>query len=188
MSDRAVHPGILQREASALVVIDMQEPFINSVFDGKRLVDRTLRLVTGCSLLKVPIIGTTQYAMRMGDIVPEIRHKLPVAPAHDKMAFDCCGSSSFLDELRSTGASQVILCGVECHICVCQTALGLVHRGYHVHLAADCVSSRSDMDIKLGIDKMLFSGVVISSLEMALYEMMGDAAHPAFRDVLALVK
>jgi len=182
------HPNILQIGNAALVVVDMQSPFVNSVFDSPLTRAKVINLVNGCNLLKVPIIGTTQYASRMGDIIPELRHLLPSSPAHDKMAFDCCASESFLAAVKASGASQILLCGVEAHICVCQTALGLLMRGYQVHVVMDAISSRSDLDCKIGIDKMMSAGVVTSCVEMALYELLQQAGSPVFKEVLAIIK
>ena len=163
MSGTLQHPSILQTGGTALVVIDMQAPFVNSVFDGSITRAKVIHLVKGCNLLKVPIIGTTQYAMRMGDIIPELRHMLPASPAHDKMEFNCCANEQFLSALSATGAGQILLCGVETHICVCQTALGLLMRGYQVHVAVDAVSSRSELDCKAGLEKMTSAGAIRSS-------------------------
>jgi len=171
-----------------LVVVDMQAPFLNAVTEGKQLATNVANLVIGCGILKVPAISTTQYASRMGDIVPEVRHALPPSPAHDKMVFDCCGSESFLKELGSIGAKQVLLCGVETHICVCQTALSLIARGYQVHIANNAVSSRHELDYKAGLKKMAGAGVQTSTVEMALYELLEDASNPSFKEVLALIK
>ena len=188
MSGILKHPSILQIGSVALVVIDMQAPFIQSVFDSPMTKKKVIDLVNGCNLLKVPIIGTTQYASRMGDIIPEIRHLLPASPAHDKMAFDCCASEPFLAAIKGSGASQILLCGVESHICVCQTALGLLARGYSVHVAADAVSSRSELDCKIGLEKMMAAGVISASVEMALYELLQLAGSPVFKEVLAIIK
>lgn len=166
----------------------MQAPFVNAVRGGKEITARVSNLAAGCGLLKIPIIGTTQYAARMGDIIPEVRHALSPHPAHDKMAFDCCGSETFVAELASTAAQQVLICGVEAHICICQTAHGLITRGYQVHVVIDAVSSRSEMDYATGVRKMVEAGVHTCTVEMALYELMEDAANPAFKEVLALIK
>lgn len=188
MSGTLKHPSILRVGGAALIVIDMQAPFVNSVFDSPITKANVIKLVNGCNLLNVPIIGTTQYAMRMGDIIPELRHMLPASPAHDKMAFDCCASEQFLAAIGATGAGQILLCGVEAHICVCQTALGLLVRGYQVHVVTDAVSSRSELDCKIGFDKMTSSGVINSSVEMALYELLKAAGSPVFKEVLAIIK
>jgi nicotinamidase-related amidase len=104
------------------------------------------------------------------------------------MDFDCCANEQFLAAIAATGASQILLCGVEAHICVCQTALGLLVRGYQVHVAVDAVSSRSEIDYKIGIDKMTNAGVINSSVEMALYELLKAAGSPVFKEVLAIIK
>ena len=182
------HKNVLRKGAAALVVIDMQEPFIRSVFEHEAFVKSVTKLVEGCKVLEVPIIGTTQYVSRMGDIIPDIRRALPRTPSHDKVVFDCCGSESFLAEVAATGATQILLCGLEAHICVSQTALGLIARGYQVHVAVDAIQSRTIENVNYGLEKMKQSGVLTSSCEMALYELMYSANSPHFKDILTIVK
>jgi nicotinamidase-related amidase len=188
LTDRTLHPEILRADSAALIVIDMQAPFVQSVQDSQLITENAANLVRGFQVLNIPVIGTTQYAMRMGDIIPEIRHALPPTPAHNKMVFDCCGAASFNAAVAQTGANQILICGVETHICVCQTALGLVAQGYQVHIAADATSSRSNSDCKIGLEKMYRAGVVPSSVEMALYEMVQEAGSLQFKQILELIK
>lgn len=182
------HPRILQRGSAALIVIDMQPPLVRSIEDSEELLRNISILGEGCRILEVPIIGTTQYVDRLGEIVPEIRHFLPSSPPHDKLSFDCCGSKSFLDALEATKASQIMLCGLESHICVSQTAHGLLARGYQVHVITDAVASRKEENCRIGLAKMHHSGAISSSAEMALYELMGDANNRFFKQILNLVK
>jgi len=182
------HEHILHRTSAVLIVIDMQEPFVKSVVDPTGFLRDVTVLVEGFRIMEIPIIGTTQYVNRMGDILPEIRRFLPRTPSHDKLVFDCCGSDSFLAELKASGATQVVLCGLESHICVNQTAHGLLARGYQVHVVADAISSREESNRLIGIEKMKQSGVLVSSKEMALYELLYEAGCPNFKQVLNLVK
>ncbi len=188
MSDILQHPTLLNRISTALVLIDMQEPFVGSSYNPKSLVSAVVQLVKGCAALGVPIVGTTQYAERMGDTIKELLPALPPGPLHDKMIFDSCGSDGFVTELTQTGAQQILLCGVESHICVNQTAHSLLARGYQVHVVSDAVSSRKESNWAAGLNKMYSSGVIVSTVEMALFELLKSAQDPAFREILNLIK
>ena len=126
---------------------------------------------------------------KIGDVIPEIKHLLPpLIPPFDKLAFSCLANPAFASELQRSGRKQILLCGIEAHICVCQTALELTAAGYQVHVAADAVSSRTEEDRRVGLEKMRQSGVISSSVETALFEMLEQAGTPDFREILKLVK
>lgn len=183
------HPAVLRMEDALLVVIDMQEPFLRNVVERERVIRNVGLLVRAAEILRVPIVPTLQYAQKMGGPVPEIAAALPsqLIP-FDKTCFSCMGDDAFASEVLRSGRKQLLLCGVETHICVCQTALDLVAAGYQVHVAGDSVSSRSKANVRAGIGKMEQSGVILSSAELAIYEMLMDAGAPEFRDILPLVK
>jgi nicotinamidase-related amidase len=187
------HPHILRREDTLLVVVDMQEPFLRGIHDRERLIGNVRLLIQAAAILSVPILSTVQYAERMGGIVPEVDEVLPKEGACgplDKMSFSCAGDDAFLklvDDL-DYDAPQVLLCGVETHICVSQTALDLVHRGCQVHVAADAVSSRSLEKHKLGMERMRDSAVLPCAAEAAVYELLREAGTPEFKAILTLVK
>lgn len=179
---------LLDRDNTVLVVVDMQEPFLRHISNRDGLLNGVTKLVSFAKALQIPVITTLQYREKMGDIIPELDELIPDAPKIDKTTFSCCRTAPFLDAMEQIGRKKVLLCGVETHICVNQTAHDLLSLGYRVHLAEDAVSSRHDSDRTVGINKMRQSGVIISSVEMAMFEMLGDAATPEFKIILQLVK
>ena len=185
------HPHILRREDTLLVVVDMQEPFLRGIHDRERLLGNIRLLIEAAAIMQVPVIPTVQYAERMGGVIPEVVRALGEGNACvplDKICFSCAGAEGFLDGIASFGRHQILLCGVETHICVSQTALDLVHRGYQVHVAADAVSSRSLEKHKLGMERMRDSAVLPCAAEAAVYELLRQAGTPEFKAILALVK
>lgn len=188
MSSR--HPYILDRDTSALVVVDMQEPFLGVIHERERLTANVLLLCRGAAILGVPVLATVQYAARMGGIVADIASALPAgdAAAIDKLCFSCGGSDAFLEALEATGRRQVVLCGVETHICVSQTAHDLLHAGYQVHVAADAVSSRSLEKHKLGMERIRDAGARPCAAEAAVYEWLREAGTTEFKEILKLVR
>ncbi len=184
------HPHILRREDTLLVVVDMQEPFLRGIHDRERLVANVRLLIEAAAVMQVPVIPTVQYAERLGRVVPEVTqafHDTSCVPV-DKMCFSCMGVEGFLDGLASFGRRQILLCGVETHICVSQTALDLAFQGYQVHVAADAVSSRSLEKHKLGMERMRDSAVLPCAAEAAVYELLREAGTPEFKAILTLVK
>ncbi len=183
------HPYLLQRETSALVVVDMQEPFLGAIHEREPLTANVLLLCQAARLLGVPLLATVQYAARMGGVVPPVAAVLPqgVEPL-DKLCFSCAGSDAFAGSLAATGRRQVLLCGVETHICVSQTAHDLLAAGYQVHVAADAVSSRSLEKHKLGMERVRDAGARPCAAEAAVYEWLREAGTPEFKEILKLVK
>ena len=187
----ARHPYLLGRETTVLVVVDMQEPFLSAIFERERLTQNVLLLSRAARILGVPTLATVQYTARMGGIVPAVAHALPdgvALAALDKLCFSCAGSDAFLDALARTGRKQVLLCGIETHICVSQTAHDLLHAGYQVHVAADAVSSRSLEKHKLGMERIRDAGIRPCAAEAAIYEWLREAGTPEFKEILALVR
>jgi nicotinamidase-related amidase len=183
-----MHPNVLDRDDAVLVVVDMQEPFLRGIFERERTATNVIKIVEAAKALGLPVLATIQNQARMGDVVPEVAQALPGPGRIDKMTFSCCGAEEFVAALDETGRRSVLVCGVETHICVNQTAHDLLESGYRVHIAADAVSSRQESDWLAGLDKMRESGAVITSVEMAIFEMLRDAAAPEFRRILELVK
>ena len=187
----ARHPHILRREDTLLVVVDMQEPFLRGIHDRERLVANVRLLIESAAIMQVPVIPTVQYAERMGGIVSEVTQAFTdftTCVPIDKLCFSCVGAEGFLDGIASFGRPQILLCGVETHICVSQTALDLTSQGYQVHVAADAVSSRSLEKHKLGMERMRDSAVLPCASEAAVYELLREAGTPEFKAILALVK
>lgn len=182
------HPNILNSIDTVLVVIDMQDALLKAIHERDRVVANTVRLIEAAKIFSIPILVTLQYADRLGDCMQAVADALPHSSKIDKMTFSCCGNESFLDVLRETKRCQVLLCGVESHVCVNQTAHDLLSQGYSVHLAKDAISSRTSDNWITGIEKMRDSGCVITSTETAIFELTKDASSAKFKQILPLVK
>lgn len=171
------------------VVVDVQEAFRSAIPDFALITSRIALAVRGFTILELPILITEQYPQGLGRTAEEIILSLPDDTEYiEKSAFSALGSEVFVNKLKSSGASQVILCGVETHVCVLQTALDLIEQGFEVHLLTDCVASRFEHDKQAGLTRMASAGVFSSSLEMALFEMMKDSKHEKFKEIQSLIK
>lgn len=179
---------LLARETSALIVVDMQEPFLGAIHGREPLSENVRLLLQAARILEVPVLATLQYASRMGGVVPEVANVLAGVEPIDKMCFSCAGSEPFIKALEATGRRQILLCGVETHICVSQTAQDLLQAGYQVHVTADAVSSRSLEKHKLGMERIRDAGVRPCATEAAVYEWLYEAGTPEFKEILKLVR
>jgi nicotinamidase-related amidase len=182
------HPALLDRRRAALAVIDMQEVFCKIIPDFDEMISRVALMVQACRLLNLPIIVTEQYPKGLGRTVNEIAQHLPdSAPPIEKLSFSACGAQEFDTRLRERHVEQVMLCGIEAHVCVSQTAHDLLQSGYQVHLLSDAVSTRLTRNREVAINKMAEAGAIISSVEMALFELC-PAGTPEFKQMQALAK
>lgn len=184
-----LHENTLDARRAALVCIDMQESFRQVISDFAETAARVALVAHAAQLLGVPVLVTEQYPKGLGRTAAEIRAVLPasVEPV-EKTAFSSCGASAFLAQLEASGARQVIVCGIEAHICVNQTTHDLLARGFQVHTLADCITARTEQSRQLGLDKMHASGAVPSSIELALFELLRDARHEQFKAIQKLIK
>jgi nicotinamidase-related amidase len=185
MSSR--HPTLLSRDNAIVIVIDVQPPFLRAIEGADSLARSINILLSGSARLGVPIIATLQNENKLGGLAEEIG--IPTGcKAIKKTSFSCAGNEAIVSAIETSGRAQVMLCGVEAHICVVQTALDLVHRGYQVHVVADAVSSRQDQHRELALRRMERAGVILTTVESALYEMLGSSDAVEFRSILQLVK
>jgi nicotinamidase-related amidase len=181
--------SLLNAETTALVVIDLQEKLVPAIDGADAVLANTHKLLQLAKVLNLPTFVTTQYAKGLGPTVPEISAATS-AKTYDKVCFSCFGDEPFLQAVREqmpAGAS-LLLAGVETHICVLQTALGGLSAGFDVHVAADAVGSRATSSHLLGLERMRSAGVVISSAEMAIYELLGNARRAEFKQMLPFLK
>lgn len=187
-SDVARRP--LNPQNCALVVIDIQQKLLPPMFEKDRLLRNAQLLIRLAGILHLPVVVTTQYARGLGSIVPEIASLLPEAKAIDKLAFGCFGHEEFCSAMKELPRQRktLLVCGMETHICVMQTVLGALNRDYAVHVAADAVGSRTELNWKIGLDRMESAGAVISSTEMIIYELLGASGTPAFKAMLPFLK
>jgi len=176
-------------EQCALVVIDIQERLLPAIFEKERLLKNAQLLIRLALVLDIPTLSTTQYARGLGQTVPEIQ-SLMGKPSIDKQAFSCFGSDAFCSAVKSIPGQRntVLLCGMESHICVTQTALGALRKGYLVHVASDAVSSRTEWNWNIGLERMRSAGAVISSTEMMIYELLRGSGTEAFKEMLKHLK
>jgi nicotinamidase-related amidase len=182
------HPNLAERSDSFLVVVDMQEPFLRTMFDREMVIENARKLIAAAKILDLPVLVTLQNAERMGDTVPEVKELLPPHEPMDKMSFSCCGDREFMRRVEALGRKTAILTGVEAHICVSQTAHDLLAHGYKVHVPEDGVCSRREVNWRAGLEKMRQSGVVVTSTEAVIFELLGCAGTDEFREVLKIVK
>jgi nicotinamidase-related amidase len=179
----------LRAEECALAVIDIQEKLLPSIWEKERVVRNSQLLVRMAEAMDIPILVSAQYVRGLGPIVPEIASLLPEIRPIEKLEFGCFGNDAFCSAVEGlAGRNTLLVCGIESHICVMQTALGALNQGMRVHVAADAVSSRTELNWKLGLERMRDAGAVISSTEMMLYELMGKSGTPVFKEMLKWVK
>lgn len=180
----------LEAEQCALIVVDMQEKLLPPIWEKERLVKNIQLLIRLAGILKIPALLTTQYAKGLGNTVPAVAEMLPNTQAIDKLMFSCFGSDAFCSMLKRLPGQRttVLLCGMETHICVMQTALGALREGYLVHVASDAVSSRTQTNWQIGLDRMRAAGTILSSTEMMLYELMRSSGAPAFKELLPFLR
>jgi nicotinamidase-related amidase len=180
----------LDPEQCALIVVDIQEKLLPPIWEKERLVRNSQLLIRLAGILKIPALVTTQYMKGLGNTVPEVAALLPDTPSIDKLMFSCFGSDVFCSLLKRLPGQRttVLLCGMETHICVMQTALGALREGYLVHVASDAVSSRTELNWRIGLERMRAAGAILSSTEMMVYELLRSSGAPAFKELLPYLK
>jgi nicotinamidase-related amidase len=181
----------LEADKCALLVIDIQEKLLPPIFNKDVLVRNTQLLLRLAKILGTPVMASTQYEKGLGRTVPEINELLPDSDTTvDKVEFSCFGSDRFCSGMKTLPRERntVLLCGMETHICVMQTALAALDKGYIVHVAADAVGSRSEFNWKIGLERMRDAGCVISTTEMMMYELLRQSGTPAFKELLKYIK
>ncbi len=179
---------MLQADHTALVIVDVQGKLAQLMADRETLFSNLQRMVQGALTLELPILWVEQLPDKLGPTIPEVAALLPDHQPIAKSSFSCARNEVFKAALAQSGRKQVLLVGMEAHVCVYQSALDLVQAGYEVEVIEDAVGSRIASNKSVGLRKMLASGVGLSSTEMALFELLGDAGHPAFRAIQAIVK
>jgi nicotinamidase-related amidase len=178
---------MLNTDSTALIVIDIQVALTRVMHEKDRLIDKARRLVQGANALGLPIILTEQYPKGLGHTIPEIAELIEPEPV-EKTAFSCCGEEAFVAAVEALGRRQLLLCGIETHVCVYQTARELAERGYEVEVVADAVSSRTIGNKLIGLDRIKASGAKLTTVEMALFELLKVAGGDAFKQVVKIVK
>lgn len=177
---------MLNREEALLAVIDIQGNLYLAMDEKEFLLANTAKLIKGSNILEIPIILTEQ--LKIGPTIPELARLMPDVKPIIKNSFSCCGDAQFLEALIASGKKQVLVCGIEAHVCAYQTSMDLMERGYEVYVVADAVSSRTAGNREIGIQKLLASGAILTSTEMALFELLKTATDPKSKDLFRIIK
>lgn len=182
------HKDLLERDQAVLVVVDVQERFVDHIFEFDAMVDVIDKAIHGAQILGLPVLVTEQYPAGLGRTVKKLTSRLAGSAVFEKSRFSSAGAPDFLQALESLNRRQVMLCGIETHVCISQTAHDLIARGYDVHLLEDGISSRHFENKTIGLKKIYKAGGIPSSLEMAMFELLQDARADKFKLIQALIK
>ncbi len=180
--------NMLDRKECLLLVIDVQEKLV-SALDKDTVVRRTETLVKAAKIIEIPTIVTEQYSKGLGSTVNPIKQNLDKnSPIIEKSAFSAVKEKGFMDVLKSFNKNQIVICGIETHVCVHQTASDLISEGFEVYVAKDACASRNKYEFKQGIDRMQENGAKISCVEIILFEWLKSSKNPYFKEIQALIK
>lgn len=173
---------------TVLLVVDIQDKLVRAMHAREELVLRAQQLVQGARVLDVPILCTEQNPKGLGPTVPEIAAHMPAVQPISKFSFGCCACEDFMRALQATARRNVLIAGIETHVCVYQTALELIAKSYRVEVVADACSSRTVQNKQTGLEKMREAGAAVTSVETALFELLKVAEGPLFKQILSIVK
>jgi nicotinamidase-related amidase len=173
---------------TALVVVDVQERLLATMADRVDLLSAIEKLVRSAAVLKIPTLVTLQYVKGLGPVCAELGAITTGLPQFEKLTFSCCGSDDFTQSINKLNRKRIILCGVETHVCIQQTALDLVAAGHTVYITADAVLSRREYDREIAITRMRDAGVIITTVESAVFELVAEAGTSQFKEILPIFR
>jgi nicotinamidase-related amidase len=176
------------KEHTLGLVIDIQERLLPHIAENEELLEKTGVLLEGLKILDVPIVITEQYRKGLGPTLATIQDRIQDFKAHEKMTFSCCDDNDFSEELEKQGRKNIIICGIESHVCILQTTVDLLEKGYQPVVIADCISSRKLSDKSIALDRMKQEGAIISSCESILFELARVSGTDTFKAISKLVK
>lgn len=179
---------MLHKEETVLVLIDIQGKLAEIVHDSEFVIGNIAKVTEGVRLLGLPVLWLEQYPKGLGLTVEQIAKQLPDQQPIEKITFSAYDTPEFVERLEATGRKKVLLAGIETHICVYQTAAHLLQNGYEVEVLVDCVSSRTAKNNEIGLQKMMQLGAKVTSVEMALLEMLQMAKGDTFKAISKLIK
>lgn len=179
---------MLNSEDTLVVVIDCQDKLLSAIYEKEKLVCNSVKLLEGLRILNIPIIVTQQYTKGLGMTVKEIQNVIENKEYIDKITFDCCGNSEFVELLEKYNKQNIIICGIEAHICVRQTALSLLKCNKKVHLIEDCISSRRENDKRIALYQLSLDKAILTTYEAVLFELLGKANGDKFKQISKLIK
>lgn len=179
---------MFSRNNALLLIVDIQERLLPQINESQNLVKNTLALIECCKILNVPILITEQYPEGIGPTVSALASALDRFPKISKRTFSCCREPQFRKALKESGKKQIIIAGIETHVCVFQTTADLLKEGYAVEIITDAVGSRTAVNKLIGLDRMKTIGADISSVESSLFELLETSACAEFKQVLRRLK
>ncbi|HOJ43201.1 MAG TPA: isochorismatase family protein [Syntrophorhabdaceae bacterium] len=177
--------GLIKREDCIIVLIDLQERLMPAIYNREKVMENAIRLVRFSKIVNIPVIITEQE--KLGKTMPELKNELKEAMPVTKIHFNCFENETFLDLVKRHKRETLIIAGVEAHICVAQTALSRIS-DYNVHVIEDAISSRVESNCRAAIERMRQAGVIISTTEMVIYEILKKAGTEEFKACLSLIK
>lgn len=179
---------MMSADQSALLVIDVQEKLAPATAEPARVINLCERLMTSANRMNIPILASQHYPKGLGPLVPELAALAPEGAIIDKIHFSGVDEPRFFTRFRELGRRQAVICGMEAHVCVMQTAIGLLETGYDVFVVADAVTSRDLANRALALDRLRDLGASIVAFEMVLFEWLARGDTPAFKDLIGLIK
>ncbi|MHC1759867.1 MAG: isochorismatase family protein [Negativicutes bacterium] len=180
--------GLLKRKECVLIVVDFQEKLLPAIHDFTSVLDREVKMVTAAYTLQVPVLFTQHYTAGLGMTHVALRTLRPEFSYVEKNTFNAFEAPAFVEQLAKLDARTLVIMGTEAHICVCQTALGALQRGYGVHIVADASGSRKNANKEIGLERIRQAGGVITASELVIYEWVGRSDGDEFRALLPLLK
>ncbi len=179
---------MISRSSAALVVIDYQDKLFQAMHDKENLLVNAVKVIRGAKVFDLPLIVTEQIPEKLGQTIPDVIGELGSVERIPKESFSCWGNDRFQEQVKLLNRRDIIIIGIESHICVYQTAVDLLDNGYNVHIVADAVSSRTKENSDLGLAAIKSAGACITSTEMALFEILRSAGNAGFKDIQKIVK
>lgn len=179
---------MLNSDNSLLIIIDIQEKLIKAAQNSNSLINSANKITKAANILGIPLIITEQYPKGLGQTDPSIIEAYPNVHPIEKTSFSAMQEENFINEIKKFNKKQIILCGIETHICVLQTAIELISNGYDVYILKDASSSRSEFEHKSGLDLLQQYGAKIISTEIAIFQWLRTSKHPHFKEIQALIK
>ena len=179
---------LLENKDTGLIIIDVQEKLMEVMGQKQRVIDNVIRLLELSKIFGLSVLFTEQYPKWLGSTLPEIVESSPSYDPISKMHFNCCDVEAFNERLNTLALKNIIVVGVETHICVFQTCVSLLEKGYHVHLPQDAVTSRTDENWQVGLKLMDKAGALITSTETVIYQIMKKAGTTEFKKMLKVIK
>lgn len=179
---------LLKPQSTALLIIDLQERILPVINNYQSVVDNTIKLIKGFKELSLPIYYTEQYPKGLGPTVRSITDELNELTPFNKMSFSCSGAGNLFEELKYKNLTQIVVCGIEAHVCVQQTVLDLIENGFQVNLTVDAISSRKEIDYATALKRIQHHGAELTTTEAVLFELLNVCGTPQFKAISKIVK